>query len=113
MKKRVARKTMGVLLEAEVVPRQQKRFEKRYQEATGTLVSPGSPEHYQDQANKWGSELRVYFNDPGLRAVLDALGAHVEGPRKGYKSSQYRFRVNDNKLWWNLVEASGLRLGPN
>jgi len=104
---------LGLLLEAEVAPTAQKRFENRYQKATGLSVSPGGPAHYQDQPNKWGSELRVYFNDPGLAVMLQSLGHHVEFPRKGYKAGEFRFRFNDNNLWWKLVEGGGLRLGPN
>lgn len=62
---------------------------------------------------KWGSELRVYFNDHGFAALLTSLGVHVEFPRKGYKAGEYRFRFNDNSMWWKLVEVGGLRLGPN
>ena len=104
---------LGLLLEAEVAPSMQKRFENRYRKTSGLSVSPGSPAYYQDQPNKWGSELRVYFNDPGFASLLEGLGAHVEYPRKGYKAGEYRFRLNDNRLWWKLVEVSGLRLGPN
>lgn len=104
---------LGILLEAEVARRSQPRFEHRYAAATGTHVKPGNPESYQNQPNKWGSELRVYFNDDGMRIVLEAKGVHVESRRTGYKSDQYRYRVSDNKLWWALVENNGLRLGVN
>ena len=103
----------GLLLEAEVAPQAQARFQKRSKAATSRVVSPGSPEHYQHQPDKWGAELRVYFNDPGMAASLMANGVHVEGPRKGYKAGEYLYRFNNNKLWWELVEAHGLRLGPN
>jgi hypothetical protein len=109
----MATKKIGLLLEAEVAPSGKSRFEKRYQAATGIAVSPGTPEHYQSQSNKWGAELRVYFNDPAMAMALKASGVHVEGPRRGYKSGEYRYRFNDNKLWWKLVEGQGLRLGLN
>lgn len=104
---------LGILLEAEVSPRSQSRFEARYHNATGVVVSPGSPRNYQSQSNKWGSELRVYFNDPGMAAVLRGIGVHIEHSRTGYMAETYKYRVNDNKLWWKLVEVSGLRLGVN
>lgn len=44
---------------------------------------------------------------------LEAHGVNVESPRTGYKSGKSLFRFNDNDLWWQLVEAYGLRLGPN
>ncbi len=101
----------GLLLEAEVAPGSQAKFERRYTAATKRAVSPGNPVHYQSQPNKWGAELRVYFNDPGMAVSLEALGVHVEHPRRGYNAGQYRYRANDNKLWWKLVENYGLRLG--
>ena len=109
----MARIPNGLLLEAEVAPRAQTRFENRYRAATGVTVSPGSPAHYQDQANKWGAELRVYFNDPGAAAMLAADGYSVEHRRTGYLSGSYRYRCSDNKLWWKLVEVAGMRLGLN
>lgn len=103
----------GLLLEAEVAPQAQKRFENRYKKATGVAVSPGDPKHYQNQPNKRAAELRVYFNDPGMAVTLAASGIHVEHPLNGYKSGEYRFRFNNNKLWWKLVEDHGMRFGPN
>lgn len=104
---------LDMLLEAEVHPRGIAGFEARYLAATGDIVSPGEPEHYQRQSNKWGTELRAYFNDGAAAAALRACGVNVEGPRRGYKSGQYRYRFNDNKLWWKMVETQGLRLGAN
>ena len=103
----------GLLLEAEAAQNTQTRFENRYRKATGHSVSPGNPAYYQDQPNKWGSELRVYFNDRGFASLLVGLGVNVENRRQGYRSGEYQFRFSDNKLWWKLVEVSGLRLGPN
>lgn len=103
----------GVLLEAEVAPRGQAKFETRYKSATGVAISPGSPQYYQKQRNKWGAELRGYFNDPGMAVSLHAHGVHVEYPRRGYKAGEYRFRFNNTRLWWKLVEIYGLRLGAN
>lgn len=104
---------LGILLEAEIAPKSQSRFEKRYLAATGVNVSPGAPEYYQTQPNKWGTELRVYFNDPGMAISLAASGVHVEKARKGYRSGDCNYRVNDNNFWWKLVEHHSLRLGLN
>lgn len=101
----------GLLLEAEVAPSGQGRFEKRYQAATGKTISPGTTPNYQSQPNKWGAELRIYFNDPGMAVSLAAHGVKVEYGRAGYLSGKYRYRANSNKLWWELVENHGLRLG--
>lgn len=113
MPKSAKYKDVDLLLEAEVAPNQQKRFENRYQKATGKSVSPGNPSYYQSQPNKWGSELRVYFNDPGFAALVESLGIKVEKRSRGYRSGEFHFRFNDNRLWWKLVEVSGMRLGMN
>jgi hypothetical protein len=102
-----------MLLEAEVAPGGMARFQRRYGDATGQMVQPGNPVHYQRQRNKWGTELRVYFNDHGMAIALMAAGVNVEYSRRGYRSGEYRYRFNNNKLWWALVESHGLRLGAN
>lgn len=101
----------GILLQAEVAPRVQARFEARYQLATGLPVTPGNPVHYQNQPNKWGEEVRIYFNDPGMAVTLAVAGYNVENSLKAYQGQNYRFRVNSKKLWWALVEDHGFRLG--
>lgn len=103
----------GFLLQAEVAPGGQTGFEARYLTATGDAVSPGHPQDYQSQDNKWGAELRVYFNDPAVVPTLNSKGIHVETGRDGYLSGSYIYRVNNNEWWWELVEAHGLRLGVN
>jgi hypothetical protein len=113
MKRFAKRGKLKVLLEAEVAESAQRRFERRYDAATGIAVTPGNPVHYQGQPNKWGAELRVYFNDPGMAVSLTAKGLHVEFRRAGYMSGEYSYRVNDNTFWWKLVEGQGLRLGVN
>ena len=105
--------TSGMFLEAEVAPTGLNKFEARYQAATGASISPGTTPHYQEQTNKWGAELRVYFNDAAVAATLGSAGLHVETRSTGYLSGDYTFRVNDNNLWWELVESHGLSLGTN
>jgi hypothetical protein len=63
------------------------------------------------QDNKWGRELRIYFNSPVIAAYLRAKRFKVE-EGKGYKSN-YKFRVNSKDLWWELVKKYGFRLGEN
>lgn len=103
----------NILLEAEVSPKGQNSFERRYFRASGITITPGNPAYYQSQTNKWGAELRIYFNDPSVAVMLHALGIHVEDQRSGYKSGAYRFRSSKNSLWWTLVEAHSFRLGLN
>ena len=104
-------KNLILFLEAEVAPSGQINFQNRYQSATALVVSPGNPSHYQNQKDKWGAELRVYFNDSSFYDHLKKCGLHVEFPRKGYKSGAYSFRLNNNECWWELVEDHGFRLG--
>jgi hypothetical protein len=111
MSKFAAQGTHGLLLEAEVPPDSQAKFEARYLAATGRAISPGSPKHYQNQPNKRAAELRIYFNDPGMAASLACFVPTVEHSRKGYLSGTYRYRINNNTFWWDLVENAGMRLG--
>lgn len=104
---------LGIFLEAEVAPNSQAKFQSRYLTATSHSITPGTPASYQSQPNKWGTELRVYFNDPALAKALGASGLNVEVGRRGYKSGEYAYRVNKNSFWWKLVESEGLRLGLN
>jgi NAD-dependent oxidoreductase involved in siderophore biosynthesis len=99
------------LLEAEVSPNAQAPFEQRYQQATGQAVSPGAPHDYQLQPNKWGAECRVYFNSHVVAMCLRSLGIHVEEGRP-YRNT-YRYRINVQDVWWELVENYGFRLGVN
>lgn len=101
------------LLEAEVAPKAQQEFQARYKRATGVAVSPGAPEHYQHQENKWGAELRGYFNDPETADWLEEQGVRVEHREKGYRSGDFPYRFSDNEFWWTLIEQYGLELGPN
>lgn len=101
----------GAYLEAEVAPRSQDKFQNRYAEATGQAVSPGTPAEYQSQPDKWGAECRIYFNDLSVLVALVQAGIHVEVGRP-YRD-QYLYRVNNNDLWWELVELYGFRLGVN
>ncbi len=107
-------KNLPLLLEAEVPPASQPSFEKQYKTTTGIEVNPSNPPSYQNQPNKWAAELRVYFNDDDFYKFLqeEKKEIDVEFPRNGYKSGQYKYRFNNNNLWWELVQI-GLRLGSN
>jgi len=103
----------GTHLEAEVAPNGLDRFEARYLAATGKSVSPGREPFYQEQNNKWGAELRIYFNDSDLASQLKVAGYNVEHRNAGYLSDKFKFRVSDNDLWWEFVEKHGATLGEN
>lgn len=103
----------GMHLEAEVPSGSATTFETRYQKATSDNISPGSPPEYKEQDNKWGKELRIYFNDTSQKAALIKKGFNVETRKSGYLSGEYLYRVNSNDLWWDLVESHGAKLGTN
>jgi hypothetical protein len=100
-----------VLLEAEVASSGLTRFSDRYYAATGRRVSSGSTPNFQKQSNKWGAELRIYFDSPKVATELAAHGIHVEEWRP-YRG-EYQFRINSGEMWWDLVENYGYRLGKN
>lgn len=100
-----------VLFEAEVASGAMARFTKRYEDATTISVSPGSPPELQRQDNKWGAECRIYFNSDEVAEVIGALGITVETGRPYHP--EYTYRVNNNDLWWELVEVYGFELGTN
>ena len=99
------------LLEAEVAPAVRAPFEQRYLAATAVAITPGTPAEFQLQPNKWGAECRIYFNSHLVAMGLRSLGVHVEEGRP-YRNN-YRYRVNSQDLWWELVETYGFRLGVN
>jgi hypothetical protein len=99
------------LLEAEISLKKQADFERDYLRATNLKVQPGFPPEYMLQKNKWGRELRLYFNSPVVAAYMRAVRIKVE-QEKGYKL-QYKFRVNSGDVWWELVRKYGFRLGKN
>ena len=105
--------TQGFYLEAEVPSNTQGAFESRYSSAAGATVSPRNRAQYQDQPNKWGAELRIYFNDASVAALFQGAGITVENRNSGYKSGEFMFRTNNNDLWWDVVENHGCRLGHN
>ncbi|MGY0561104.1 hypothetical protein ACW7G2_10360 [Luteimonas sp. A277] len=99
-----------VLLEAEVKPESKAQFEAEYHALTGQMPTEGA--HFQPQPNKWGAELRVYFNcEVDLSDEFADLGISVEEGARPYRS-RWRYRINNNEFFWALVTA-GYRLGPN
>ncbi len=102
----------NVYLEAEINKNAQHDFSKRYLAATHDFVCPGDPPAYQDQPNKWSAELRIYFNaDQAAISRLTARSYQVAAT-EGYRG-EYAYRINNNDLWWELVEKYGFRLGAN
>ncbi|WP_141638669.1 hypothetical protein [Halomonas sp. KM-1] len=99
-----------VFLEAEVNPDRAAAFEQKCTELTG--APPILGEGYQHQPNKWGSELRAYFNsDVDLFDEFAAIGIEVEHGARPYRENR-RYRVNNAQFVWELL-GRGYRLGEN
>lgn len=99
-----------VVLEVEVKPAAAARFESRYQNITGK--PPVIGEGYQHQPNKWGLEVRVYFNSKvDMSHEFTTINVHVEEGERPYRD-RWDYRLNDSDFFWSLVEA-GYRLGEN
>lgn len=108
----IEQKSADLRLEAEVNPNRQKYFENKYSNVLGSKPIAGETNGYQLQPNKWGVELRIYFNaTQGTVDMLRALGFHIE-QGKPYQT-KYEYRINNNDLWWKLVEDFGYKLGDN
>ena len=98
-----------VLLEAEIAPIAADDFQNEYYANTGESAV-GNP-HYQIQDNKWGRELRVYFDAPDwVVESMRVLGYLVEERGGAGYRANYAYRCNSPNLWWNLV-SGGYRLG--
>ena len=99
----------SIRLEAEVPPKSQAGFEKKYSDITGSWP-PAGPE-YQSQSNKWGVEARIYFN--GTVDLLDELADRgFQVTENATYRKEYAHRINNVDLFWDLVDA-GFRLGDN
>ena len=99
-----------VVLEVEVNPNAAARFESRYSDITG--LTPRLGEGYQHQPNKWGLEVRVYFNsETDMSDEFTDIDVYVEHGDRPYRN-RWLYRLNDRDFFWSLVEA-GFRLGEN
>ncbi len=99
-----------VVLEVEVNPDAAARFESRYRAITGS--DPKLGVGYQHQPNKWGLEVRVYFNsEVDMSDEFTSIDVYVEQGDRPYRKL-WVYRLNDREFFWSLVEA-GYRLGEN
>jgi hypothetical protein len=99
-----------VVLEVEVNPNAAARFESRYSAAAGS--NPRLGVGYQHQPNKWGLEVRVYFNSPiDMSDEFTSVDVYVEQGKRPYRK-RWTYRLNDREFFWALVDA-GYRLGEN
>jgi len=104
-----------IVLEAEVAASRQEAFARDYSSWTGkattwsALRRKGSVTECGE--GKWGIESRIYFPaDAAVRTQMERYGFAVESGGVRHPETS---RINSNELFRVLVEADGLRLGPN
>jgi len=88
-------------LDAETHPRSQNSFEERYVQLTGIQPTEDNHNYYvwDQNTNKWGIELRIYFN--GSDHIPALLTEMTVSARPGFG---YNMRVNNNDFIWRLIE---------
>lgn len=99
----------NVLLEAEVAPSQRTKFQEEYKQRTGQ--APRLGKYYQLQRNKFGAELRVYFDASEKTVTRLKTKFTVERRAGGYHGDR-EFRINTQNFFWHMVKR-GYRLGEN
>lgn len=95
-------------LDIETHPRRRQSLERRYSQATGQIPVVDNANYYvwEPSTNKWGAELRIYFN--GNRSTMPAALQEIRvAPRPGFG---YEHRVNNNDFVWDLIDY-GFLLG--
>lgn len=99
----------ALLLEVEINPKFKDEFEQDYSQRTGEVVQPN--DFYLIQKNKWGRELRIYFDaDSDIATHFEDQGYNVETTFA--RHPEYQYRISSKDLFWELVEY-GYRLGEN
>ena len=99
----------NLLIECEMPIAAKPKFRTRFQKIAGEAPDE---QRMLTQENKWGTEYRMYFDasDETIDRLRDE-GYHVEPRGTGYGSDR-AFRINNEKLFWALIEH-GRRLGQN
>lgn len=101
------------VLDAEVARAMCAEFEADYFRATGQAVTPGNPPDYMVQDNKWGRELRVYFNAKASYNAIRQAHPNLTIENNPPYHGTYQYRINTSDFWWELVLQYGFRLGLN
>jgi len=95
-------------LDAEMHSRSRQGFESRYITLSGETPQSDDRNYYilHDDADKWGVELRIYFdgNKPSLPQPIQPMAV---SSRPG---GVHGLRINNNDLIWDLIEY-GFLLG--
>lgn len=98
----------NVRLECEAKAGKLGGFCKDYTTKTGIAPDMSAVHTIED---KWGVELRVYFDGSDAADRLGSEGHRVENRETGF-GSERQYRVNSKDLFWEMVD-SGYRLGNN
>ncbi|RMF59882.1 MAG: hypothetical protein D6748_05340 [Calditrichaeota bacterium] len=99
-----------VRLEAECVGSKVADLDREYINRTGNTIQTDGFYTIRE-SSKWGAELRIYFNcSDEVYEELRNCGFHIESGQP--YNPDYVYRINNNRLWWALVDA-GLRIGTN
>lgn len=95
-------------LDIETHPRRRQSLEHRYSQATGQVPVVDNSNYYvwEPSTNKWGAELRIYFNG-NLSTMPSALQEMRVASRPGFG---YEHRINNNDFIWDLIDY-GFLLG--
>ena len=84
-------------IDIESAERSRTSVEARYSRLSGMLLVPGQNYYlWPPQTNKWGSELRVYFDSN--QNIPQTLSSNVQSPY--YDKS----RISDNIFVWSLIQ---------
>ncbi|MFA5423323.1 MAG: hypothetical protein WC374_05645 [Phycisphaerae bacterium] len=88
-------------LDVETHPRRRASFETEFEQLTGIRPEVDNHNYYvwDEEANKWGTELRIYFNNSENASA--ALRNMIVSPRPNFG---YNARINNNSFVWRLIE---------
>ncbi len=95
------------LIEAEVKDTQVLSFKKTYKELTGSENIDST--HFHSIPNKWGIELRVYYNSND-KTPSEVLSLSTSNSRSGFTA--YNKRINNNEIIFELFKK-GFKIGVN
>ena len=98
----------NVFIEAEGKPSVIEKFIRAYNDEYGHCIDEDEEGIIvlQDDANKWGLELRMYFNDKsGIPSAVNVTRT------KGYRG-EYSYRINDIQLIKEMFSL-GYEIGCN
>ena len=89
-------------LDIETHPNGRENLESRYNTLAGEILQEDNINYYvwDEDTNKWGAELRIYFNGNLETMPAQLASMRVSSrPRSGHNN-----RVNNNDFIWRLIE---------